>query len=216
MFISIRSISRGAFIVPEHSKDSDFLVVDVVDTDMFLRIRAMYPNSLWYGSNETTTCLATCTPRRTHLHITGSRGQKGRSTLPLWDPQTLGGPLLESSLCVYTMSGLVIFYLFVSGVRPLWFVTMNPHLHQPRLPSIPPPAHWHSTSTNRRNPLSNTLNKLAPPEVPPKPVNYEKKVSHCHYRFPVKMPKSNLPHRLRLFKIRQALCDTKECPFSVR
>jgi hypothetical protein len=46
MFISIRSISRGAFIVPEHSKDSDFLVVDVVDTDMFLRIRAMYPNSL--------------------------------------------------------------------------------------------------------------------------------------------------------------------------
>ena len=43
IFISIRSISRGAFIVPEHSKDDDFLVVDVVDTDMFLRIRAMYP-----------------------------------------------------------------------------------------------------------------------------------------------------------------------------
>lgn len=41
-FISIRSITRAAFIVPEHSKDSDFLVVDVVDTDMFLRIKAMY------------------------------------------------------------------------------------------------------------------------------------------------------------------------------
>jgi cell cycle serine/threonine-protein kinase CDC5/MSD2 len=52
---------------------------------------------------------------------------------------------------------------------------MNPHLLQPRLPSIPPPAP--STSNNRRNPLSNALNKQAPPEVPPKPVNSEKKVS---------------------------------------
>jgi predicted thioredoxin/glutaredoxin len=38
MFIFIRSISCGAFIVPEQSRDGDFLVVDVVDTDMFLRI----------------------------------------------------------------------------------------------------------------------------------------------------------------------------------
>ena len=45
VFISIRSICRGAFIVPENSRDGDFLVVDVVDTDMFLRIRAMYPTS---------------------------------------------------------------------------------------------------------------------------------------------------------------------------
>jgi hypothetical protein len=43
MFISIRSICRGAFLVPEYTKDGDFLVVDIVDTDMFLRIRSMYP-----------------------------------------------------------------------------------------------------------------------------------------------------------------------------
>ena len=41
-FISIQSISHGAFIVPENSRDGDFLVIDVVDTDMFLRIKAMY------------------------------------------------------------------------------------------------------------------------------------------------------------------------------
>lgn len=52
---------------------------------------------------------------------------------------------------------------------------MNPHLHQPRPPSIPPPAT--STSNNRRNPLSNALNKQLPPDVPPKPVNSEKKAS---------------------------------------
>ncbi|KAH9991935.1 kinase-like domain-containing protein [Russula vinacea] len=51
---------------------------------------------------------------------------------------------------------------------------MNHHLHQPRLPSIPPPAT--STSNNRRNPL-NALNKQLLPEVPPKAVNLEKKSS---------------------------------------
>jgi hypothetical protein len=43
MFISVRSICRGAFLVPENSNHGDYLVVDVVDTDMFLRIRSMYP-----------------------------------------------------------------------------------------------------------------------------------------------------------------------------
>jgi hypothetical protein len=43
MFISLRSVCRGAFIVPEFMKDTDFLIVDVVDMDMFLQIRAMYP-----------------------------------------------------------------------------------------------------------------------------------------------------------------------------
>jgi hypothetical protein len=43
MFVSVRSICRGAFLVAENCKDGDFLVVDVVDTDMFLRIRSMYP-----------------------------------------------------------------------------------------------------------------------------------------------------------------------------
>jgi hypothetical protein len=43
MFISIQSICCGAFLVPECTKDGEFLVVDIVDTDMFLRIRSMYP-----------------------------------------------------------------------------------------------------------------------------------------------------------------------------
>lgn len=43
IFISLRSITRGAFLVPECTKDTDLVVVDVIDTDMFLRIRAMYP-----------------------------------------------------------------------------------------------------------------------------------------------------------------------------
>ncbi|KAI0247980.1 kinase-like domain-containing protein [Lactifluus subvellereus] len=51
---------------------------------------------------------------------------------------------------------------------------MNAHLHQPRLPSIPPPAT--STTNNRRNPLSNAINNQIPPPVPPKPA-HEKKAS---------------------------------------
>src|SRR6266851_8889916 len=51
---------------------------------------------------------------------------------------------------------------------------MNPHL-QHRLPPIPPPAT--SASNNRRNPLSNAINKQIPPEAPPKPAHNEKKVS---------------------------------------
>jgi hypothetical protein len=43
MFISVRSICHGAFLVSENSNNGDYLVVDVVDTDMFLRIRFMYP-----------------------------------------------------------------------------------------------------------------------------------------------------------------------------
>jgi hypothetical protein len=43
MFISLRSVCWGAFIVPEFIKDTDFLVVDVVSTDMFLWIQAIYP-----------------------------------------------------------------------------------------------------------------------------------------------------------------------------
>jgi hypothetical protein len=42
VFISVRSIRRGAFLVPELTRIDDFLVVDVIDTDMFLRIRSMY------------------------------------------------------------------------------------------------------------------------------------------------------------------------------
>ncbi|KAI0266184.1 Pkinase-domain-containing protein [Gloeopeniophorella convolvens] len=49
---------------------------------------------------------------------------------------------------------------------------MNIHL-QSRLASIPPPAT--SSTLNRRNPLSSAMNNQVPPEVPPKPLNYEKK-----------------------------------------
>ncbi|KAI9449687.1 kinase-like domain-containing protein [Lactarius psammicola] len=52
---------------------------------------------------------------------------------------------------------------------------MNTHLHHPRLAPIPPPAT--STTTNRRNPLSNAINNHVPPEVPPKPAPYEKRPS---------------------------------------
>src|SRR5262249_1012363 len=40
--VPARSIIRGAYIVPEGLGASTSLVVDVVDTDMFLRINAMY------------------------------------------------------------------------------------------------------------------------------------------------------------------------------
>lgn len=41
-FISIHSIIRGAYIVPDFEKDSEFLVVDTIDGDMFLRLFEMY------------------------------------------------------------------------------------------------------------------------------------------------------------------------------
>jgi hypothetical protein len=43
IFISARSIRRGAFLVPALDHPNDLIVVDVIDTDMFLRIRSMYP-----------------------------------------------------------------------------------------------------------------------------------------------------------------------------
>jgi hypothetical protein len=43
IFISARSIRRGAFLVPALDHPNDLIVVDVIDTDMFLRIKAIYP-----------------------------------------------------------------------------------------------------------------------------------------------------------------------------
>jgi hypothetical protein len=43
IFISARSIRRGAFLVPALDHPNDLIVVDVIDTDMFLRIKSMYP-----------------------------------------------------------------------------------------------------------------------------------------------------------------------------
>src|SRR6266404_2663731 len=52
---------------------------------------------------------------------------------------------------------------------------MNTYLPQPRLVPIPPPAT--STTTVRRNPLSNAINNHLPPEAPPKPAPSEKRPS---------------------------------------
>ncbi|KAK7021668.1 hypothetical protein R3P38DRAFT_3397032 [Favolaschia claudopus] len=45
-FISVHSIVRGAFVVPDFSRRGDFLVVDIIDADMFLRLRGLYPNHI--------------------------------------------------------------------------------------------------------------------------------------------------------------------------
>jgi hypothetical protein len=42
ILVPARSIIRGAYIIPEGLKEKTSLVVDVVDTDMFLRINKMY------------------------------------------------------------------------------------------------------------------------------------------------------------------------------
>ncbi|KAF8157464.1 hypothetical protein K438DRAFT_1910064 [Mycena galopus ATCC 62051] len=41
-FIPVRSIIRGAVLVPDSEKNRDFIVMDVVDGDMFLRLQDMY------------------------------------------------------------------------------------------------------------------------------------------------------------------------------
>lgn len=43
-FISVHSIIRGAFLVPDFGVKGDYLAVDVVDADMFFRLKAMYPD----------------------------------------------------------------------------------------------------------------------------------------------------------------------------
>ncbi|KZT07868.1 uncharacterized protein LAESUDRAFT_713202 [Laetiporus sulphureus 93-53] len=39
---SIYSIIRGALIVPDFTKEGEYLIVDVVDADMFLRIKELF------------------------------------------------------------------------------------------------------------------------------------------------------------------------------
>ncbi|KAF8164494.1 hypothetical protein K438DRAFT_1909729 [Mycena galopus ATCC 62051] len=43
-FISVYSIIRGALLAPDSKKKGDYLVVDVVDPDMYFRLLAMYPD----------------------------------------------------------------------------------------------------------------------------------------------------------------------------
>ena len=41
-FISVRSIVRGALLVEDFDRDGDLFVIDLIDSDMFLRLIAMY------------------------------------------------------------------------------------------------------------------------------------------------------------------------------
>ncbi|KAF8209353.1 hypothetical protein K438DRAFT_1572521 [Mycena galopus ATCC 62051] len=41
-FIPVRSIIRGAVLVPDSARSGDYIVMDVLDWDMFLRLRDMY------------------------------------------------------------------------------------------------------------------------------------------------------------------------------
>jgi hypothetical protein len=40
-FISAYSIIRGALLVQDYDRSSDFFIIDVIDTDMFLRMKAI-------------------------------------------------------------------------------------------------------------------------------------------------------------------------------
>jgi hypothetical protein len=41
-FISVRSIIRGAVLAPDSKRQGDFFVMDVLEGDMFLRLRDMF------------------------------------------------------------------------------------------------------------------------------------------------------------------------------
>ena len=43
-FIPITSIIRGALIMSDHDKPNDAFVLDIVDTDMYFRLRNIFPN----------------------------------------------------------------------------------------------------------------------------------------------------------------------------
>ncbi|KAF8136888.1 hypothetical protein K438DRAFT_2120589 [Mycena galopus ATCC 62051] len=42
-FISVHSIIRGALLAPDFAKKGDYLIVDILDADMYFRLLAMYP-----------------------------------------------------------------------------------------------------------------------------------------------------------------------------
>ncbi|KAJ6611518.1 hypothetical protein B0H10DRAFT_2165819 [Mycena sp. CBHHK59/15] len=43
-FISVHSIIRGVLLAPDFEKPGEFLVIDIVDTDISLRLKSMYPD----------------------------------------------------------------------------------------------------------------------------------------------------------------------------
>ncbi|GJF00192.1 hypothetical protein PsYK624_164720 [Phanerochaete sordida] len=44
IFIPLRAVERGALLAQDSLQEDEYVVVDTIDADMFLRIRAMYPN----------------------------------------------------------------------------------------------------------------------------------------------------------------------------
>ena len=44
-FISVHSIIRGAVLVPDFDKPNEFLVFDILDGDMKLRLNRLYPKT---------------------------------------------------------------------------------------------------------------------------------------------------------------------------
>jgi hypothetical protein len=42
-FVSVNSIIRGALLADDSEKEGDKLVVDIIDTDMFLRMKELFP-----------------------------------------------------------------------------------------------------------------------------------------------------------------------------
>lgn len=46
-FVSVRTIIRGAVLVPDFDKEDEYLVMDVLDADMFLRVRKMHNVNVW-------------------------------------------------------------------------------------------------------------------------------------------------------------------------
>ncbi|KAJ6596478.1 hypothetical protein B0H10DRAFT_1828334, partial [Mycena sp. CBHHK59/15] len=49
-FISVHSIIRGAVLVPDFDKAGEFLVFDVLDPDMALRLKSLYPERCVTGN----------------------------------------------------------------------------------------------------------------------------------------------------------------------
>ena len=43
-FIPLRAVERGALLAQDSERHDEYIVIDTVDADMYLRIRAMYPN----------------------------------------------------------------------------------------------------------------------------------------------------------------------------
>lgn len=43
-FIPLRSVVRGALLVQDSQTPTEYVVVDTIDTDMFLRMRGMFPH----------------------------------------------------------------------------------------------------------------------------------------------------------------------------